>query len=683
MSFEEGTKLQFVPFSSTVSPGFWYQLVDKKLNVFKLDDSPKEINGFYTNFKTSGMPCQHNIEFDSFDTNNAPPSLCFLSPGVLFNKNTIEEFKESDKKALLESQADVLWDDIKSGRAISDPSLLCRFMLLTFADLKKYQFYYWFAFSAFLQISDHFKVKSATPMSEFPVETLENLASAVTEYKENKGFFLLSFDGENKNDIQCHSLEDFKTVNESGKKYWFVFSDPSGLNNYPGWLLRNFLLLIMLHWIKDIKDDINVLCLRLHNSDGKKVISNSLLLKLKYCHAEVDNYSSNRPPAVGWEKNKTNKLRPRHVDLAENMDPKRLAESAVDLNLKLMRWRLMPSIDLDKISNSKCLLLGSGTLGCNVARALLGWGVKNITLLDYGKVSFSNPVRQSLFEFTDCSTSGGRPKALAAAERLTKIFPGVNATGVELSIPMPGHPVDTNEKTLSKAKEDVQKLEELIDTHNAVFLLMDSRESRWLPTLLCSAKGRLVINAALGFDSYLIMRHGVDTSSESLGACASHKLGCYFCNDVVAPGNSIRDRTLDQQCTVSRPGVSMIASALAAELFVSVIQHKDEGGCIPQEDDEAYYDNKDEFPLGKIPHQIRGFLSHYQTLLPTTYSFSKCTACSELVLDRYRSNKVDFLLEVFNSPPKYLEDVTGLTQLHQETALAEDEILELSDCESI
>ena len=49
----------------------------------------------------------------------------------------------------------------------------------------------------------------------------------------------------------------------------------------------------------------------------------------------------------------------------------RISESSVNLNLKLMRWRLLPQLDLEVLQKLKVLVLGSGTLGCNVARCLL------------------------------------------------------------------------------------------------------------------------------------------------------------------------------------------------------------------------------------------------------------------------------------------------------------------------
>ena len=38
---------------------------------------------------------------------------------------------------------------------------------------------------------------------------------------------------------------------------------------------------------------------------------------------------------------------------------------------------------------------------------------------------------------------------------------------------------------------DVSRLEQLISDHDVVFLLMDSRESRWLPTVIAGAKRKV------------------------------------------------------------------------------------------------------------------------------------------------------------------------------------------------
>ena len=58
---------------------------------------------------------------------------------------------------------------------------------------------------------------------------------------------------------------------------------------------------------------------------------------------------------------------------------------------------------------------------------------------------------------------------------------------------------------------------------------------------------QICINSALGFDTYLVMRHGVKSESEELlvpemglRSIPGTQLGCYFCNDVVAPGDVSR-----------------------------------------------------------------------------------------------------------------------------------------------
>ena len=303
----------------------------------------------------------------------------------------------------------------------------------------------------------------------------------------------------------------------------------------------------------------------------------------------------------------------------------RIAREASELNLKLIKWRLLPDLDLERIWQQRCLLIGAGTLGCNVARCLLAWGVRKISLVDNGRISYSNPVRQSLFVHGDC---GGSPyKALVAAQRLQEIDPSCEAEGYVLGIPMPGHHL------VDGWREDVQQLESLILQHDAIFLLTDSRESRWLPALLGAAHQRLVLTAALGFDSWMVMRHGYGQTSRHLS--------CYFCSDNVGPRDSLSNRTLDQQCTVSRPGASYMAAATAVELLASILQHP-LGPAAPASDSI----------LGAIPHQIRGFLGLFQTIQLTGEPYSGCIACSPDICKAYLEDGggLDFVQAAIEKP---------------------------------
>lgn len=647
---------------------FWSELSRRKLVQYRLSEGPFDVGAAYSCGSAAGLPALANLDIGSFGHASGglkTPDSCPLH-GLLYLPNSLVDMKKMDKSELLRASGERAWAAACDGRAIQDPSLLNRFVALIYVDLKKYTFCYWFGFPVVRLPEEVTLAKPPQRLGDvFNSSRLASLNTAYTtlDTPEKRAAFLVVPTGE---EVHIRPLEELPTLVADSRPFYLAFSDPSTSPTHPGWPLRNLLALVVHRW-GDSLSRCNVLCYRREARHGHVDSSHSLVLDVQLC-TSVTAKDNSTPMYVGWERNAAGQLGPRTVDLSASLDPARLMENALELNLQLMRWRLAPTLDLEAVASTKCLLLGAGTLGCSVARCLVSWGVRNITFVDNGVVSYSNPARQSLYTARDC-WDGGRPKCDAAAEALRAVSPAVHARGENLRVPMAGHSVPTQAEEHVRA--DVRRLEALVAEHDAIFLLLDTREARWLPTVVAAAQRKIVINAALGFDTFLVMRHGV-----ALGEAGDNgeKLGCYFCNDVVGPADSTRDRTLDQQCTVTRPGVGAIAGALAAELLVGLLQSPLKGRCPASDDSEASSEN----PLGPVPHQIRGFLARHVYMTPTCAAFPMCTACSQPVLDEYARRGWEFVLQVLNDAA-YLERLTGLSRLHEETDL--DQVWALSDSE--
>ncbi|KAJ6556960.1 hypothetical protein B0H10DRAFT_1702150, partial [Mycena sp. CBHHK59/15] len=141
-----------------------------------------------------------------------------------------------------------------------------------------------------------------------------------------------------------------------------------------------------------------------------------------------------------------------------------------------------------------------------------------------------------------------------------------------------------------------------------------------------------VLNAALGFDTFLVMRHGVHASTTRAGAT---QLGCHYCNDIVAPADakltamqSLTDRMLDEMCTVTLPGLASIAASAAVELLASILQHPDglHTVALPPNSDPAALHGAG--VLGLVPHQLRRFLAQFRNLHIVGVTYGRCTGCS-------------------------------------------------------
>ncbi|KIH63716.1 hypothetical protein ANCDUO_05979 [Ancylostoma duodenale] len=106
-----------------------------------MDTEVRDVTFAMLGLETVGECCWLSLGHESFQQNGAN-----VYNGQLLLFNTLENFKGLDRKRLLRVEAQKVWDLIVSGEWLQYPDRLTTFIFTVYADLKKYQYYYWNCF---------------------------------------------------------------------------------------------------------------------------------------------------------------------------------------------------------------------------------------------------------------------------------------------------------------------------------------------------------------------------------------------------------------------------------------------------------------------------------------------------------------------------------------------------------
>lgn len=110
---------------------------------------------------------------------------------------------------------------------------------------------------------------------------------------------------------------------------------------------------------------------------------------------------------------------------------------------------------------------------------------------------------------------------------------------------------------------------------------------------------------------------------------------------------------------MTRPGIAAIASALLVEILVSLLQHP-LGPLAPAP--TVPTDEQEDHPLGIVPHQVRGFLSSFETKVIRGNSYDCCSACSGNIVNTYKAEGWEFVKRAMNEKD-YVEELSGLAEV--------------------
>jgi adenylyltransferase/sulfurtransferase len=191
-----------------------------------------------------------------------------------------------------------------------------------------------------------------------------------------------------------------------------------------------------------------------------------------------------------------------------------------------------------KISTAKVVIVGVGGLGCPVALYLSNLGIKNIGIVDYDKVDFSNLNRQILFNTRDV----GKFKVIQAKKKLLR---GNKKSKIDIY----------KEKIVKK------NIENILSKYDIICDCSDNFTTRYLLNDFCLKNKKILISAAISkFEAHIFNFN------------FSKNIPCYRC---FMPEIPMTDNKCDSEGIL--PTVAGIAGTLQAnEVVKSILNKKSE-----------------------------------------------------------------------------------------------------------
>lgn len=318
-----------------------------------LDEAPIPLTAFYSASNYVEVPSYLQLDASSIDEVASDTSGRLAVPGLMISLNNLESFKTLDRQSILDTAASALWRQMtEDASTVKSPAPWLSFVLLIYCDLKTYKFYHWMC-APILQPPQPFTL--AAPEDATAALAPEALDAVVQAAEAAAGrgdagafpalpaWFLAPSSAD---PISAWTVLADRTpgslaaLTGTSQAPILCFADPSNLPEQPGWPLRNLLMLAQQH--PDLAGRaLTVVGVRetRGRADPSRFVTRTVQLGA----------AGGGWKPLGWVANDAGRMGPRLADLGPTFSPLALADQAAALNLRLMRWREAPELQLEAI----------------------------------------------------------------------------------------------------------------------------------------------------------------------------------------------------------------------------------------------------------------------------------------------------------------------------------------------